>query len=388
MLDTVEHMVQEMDLSYLRMDGATPTSKRSALVDRFNSSEEIAVFLLTSRVGGVGLNLTGADRVLLVDPDWNPCVDMQARERAWRLGQKRQVTIYRLITRGTIEELIYHRQIVKNSMASAVLADPTALRSLRASDLSDLLAPPSQHSFLEHENHMVLGDEPQARGRKQKQTKEAEQEEEQEQGQGMEKGIKTEGGEDSLGGVEVENDDDFLLGHLMGAQHVHGALSHDVLYSGEATESREETSRRRQAEKTARQAADQASQALVSTRHRSRTSSLLSPVPVASTLQRDIPLSSAAIMASLKNLHGRSQPEPTSAQPTLASAVPITSELVHFFQKQPHLRATSAEVLVAFQNRISTDAAPLLRACLQSVAVLHQLKPVAQWVLKDSFATL
>jgi len=64
------------------------------------------VFLLTTRVGGLGINLTGANRVIIYDPDWNPATDAQARERAWRIGQNKQVTVYRLITAGTIEEKV------------------------------------------------------------------------------------------------------------------------------------------------------------------------------------------------------------------------------------------------------------------------------------------
>jgi len=71
--------------------------------------ETLFVFLLTTRVGGLGINLTGADRVIIFDPDWNPSTDTQARERAWRIGQSRPVTVYRLLTTGTIEEKIYHR---------------------------------------------------------------------------------------------------------------------------------------------------------------------------------------------------------------------------------------------------------------------------------------
>ena len=67
------------------------------------------MFLLTTKVGGLGVNLTGADRVIIFDPDWNPSTDVQARERAWRIGQHRHVTIFRLLTTGTIEEKIYHR---------------------------------------------------------------------------------------------------------------------------------------------------------------------------------------------------------------------------------------------------------------------------------------
>ena len=75
----------------------------------FVQDSNIYLFLLTTRVGGLGINLVGADRIIIYDPDWNPSTDTQARERAWRIGQKRQVTIYRLLTTGTIEEKIYHR---------------------------------------------------------------------------------------------------------------------------------------------------------------------------------------------------------------------------------------------------------------------------------------
>lgn len=75
----------------------------------FFQDKSIYVFLLTTKVGGLGVNLVGANRVIIFDPDWNPSTDTQARERTWRIGQKKNVTIYRLITSGTIEEKIYHR---------------------------------------------------------------------------------------------------------------------------------------------------------------------------------------------------------------------------------------------------------------------------------------
>lgn len=109
MLDILELSVQRLNLRYLRMDGSSSVRMRPRMISAFNSDPSIHVFLLTTRVGGLGVNLTGADRVLLYDPDWNPMTDVQARERAWRVGQKRQVTIYRLLTSGTIEEKIYHR---------------------------------------------------------------------------------------------------------------------------------------------------------------------------------------------------------------------------------------------------------------------------------------
>ncbi|KAI9333534.1 Rad26 protein [Zopfochytrium polystomum] len=121
MLDIVEKFVKAEGYAYRRMDGTTPIKARVSLVDEFNEKPSISVFLLTTRVGGLGVNLTGADRVVIVDPDWNPSTDIQARERAWRLGQTRPVAVYRLMTAGSIEEKIYHRQIHKQFLTQQVL---------------------------------------------------------------------------------------------------------------------------------------------------------------------------------------------------------------------------------------------------------------------------
>lgn len=124
--------------NFRRMDGSTPIKDRQNMVDEFNKSPNIHVFLLTTRVGGIGVNLTGADRVIIYDPDWNPSTDMQARERAWRLGQKRDVTIFRLMTKGTIEEKIYHRQIFKQFLTNKITRDPQQREGFQLSDLYDL----------------------------------------------------------------------------------------------------------------------------------------------------------------------------------------------------------------------------------------------------------
>ncbi len=111
---------------------------RIPLIDRFNHDESIFMFILTTRVGGIGVNLTGADRVVIFDPDWNPSTDMQARERALRIGQKKQVTVYRLVTAGTIEEKVLHRQIFKTFLTHKVLKDPRQRRFFDTKDMADL----------------------------------------------------------------------------------------------------------------------------------------------------------------------------------------------------------------------------------------------------------
>ncbi|CAM9862204.1 unnamed protein product [Scytosiphon promiscuus] len=138
MLNIIERFVINNGWSYGRLDGTTPVGTRQTLIDRFNNDGSIFVMLLTTRTGGVGVNLTGADRVILFDPDWNPSTDMQARERSWRVGQLRQVTVYRLVTAGTIEEKIYHRQIFKTALTNRVLQDPKQRRMFSADELGDL----------------------------------------------------------------------------------------------------------------------------------------------------------------------------------------------------------------------------------------------------------
>ncbi|TQV94225.1 hypothetical protein V2A60_002733 [Cordyceps javanica] len=138
MLNIIEKCMRDCSISYLRMDGETPVDQRQPMIDRFNNDPDVHVFLMTTRTGGLGTNLTGADRIIIFDPDWNPSTDLQARERAWRLGQNKPVKIYRLMTEGTIEEKIYHRQIFKQFMTNKVLKDPKQRSSYDLSDLYDL----------------------------------------------------------------------------------------------------------------------------------------------------------------------------------------------------------------------------------------------------------
>ncbi|KAI4132295.1 MAG: hypothetical protein LQ338_000756 [Usnochroma carphineum] len=139
MLDILEKFVRSLaGFNYRRMDGNTAIHARQGMVDEFNNNPDAHVFLLTTKVGGLGINLTGADRVIIYDPDWNPSTDVQARERAWRLGQKREVMIYRLMTAGTIEEKIYHRQLFKQFLTNKILKDPRQRQTFQMQDLHDL----------------------------------------------------------------------------------------------------------------------------------------------------------------------------------------------------------------------------------------------------------
>lgn len=109
MLDIIENDLFKKHMpgvTYLRLDGSIPPGQRHAVVTRFNNDPSIDVLLLTTQVGGLGLNLTGADTVIFVEHDWNPMKDLQAMDRAHRIGQKKVVNVYRLITRCTLEEKI------------------------------------------------------------------------------------------------------------------------------------------------------------------------------------------------------------------------------------------------------------------------------------------
>lgn len=121
-LDMFDKLCRSNNYGCLRLDGTMNVSKRQKLVDRFNDPEgEEFIFLLSSKAGGCGLNLIGANRLVLFDPDWNPAADQQALARVWRDGQKKDCFVYRFIATGTIEEKIFQRQSHKQSLSSCVV---------------------------------------------------------------------------------------------------------------------------------------------------------------------------------------------------------------------------------------------------------------------------
>jgi SNF2 family DNA or RNA helicase len=91
------------------LDGDVPIPRRDSICQDFNNNPDIFCFLLTNQVSGVGLNLVSADRAIIVDPDWNPANDNQSIDRIYRIGQKRDVIVYRLISSSSVEEHIYKR---------------------------------------------------------------------------------------------------------------------------------------------------------------------------------------------------------------------------------------------------------------------------------------
>ena len=138
-LALVRKAVEEAGLPYEYLDGRT--TDRQARVKRFQEDPECRLFLISLRAGGLGLNLTAAEYVFLLDPWWNPAVEAQAIDRAHRIGQTRQVFAYRLIARDSIEEKVLELQARKRDLADAVItADQGILKTLTREDLELLLA--------------------------------------------------------------------------------------------------------------------------------------------------------------------------------------------------------------------------------------------------------
>uniref|UniRef100_A0A5B7AQU5 DNA helicase n=1 Tax=Davidia involucrata TaxID=16924 RepID=A0A5B7AQU5_DAVIN len=118
MLDILEAFINLYGYTYMRLDGSTPPEERQTLMQRFNTNPKFFLFILSTRSGGVGINLVGADTVIFYDSDWNPAMDQQAQDRCHRIGQTREVHIYRLISESTIEE-----NILKKANQKRVLDD-------------------------------------------------------------------------------------------------------------------------------------------------------------------------------------------------------------------------------------------------------------------------
>ena len=121
LLNIIEEHLIDRDHTYLRLDGKTKVEERIEMIHKFNSLPNIFVFLISKKCGGTGLNITGANRVILFDPSWNPAVDQQAEDRVFRIGQRRDVQVFRLISEGTIEEMMYLREIYKQQLGNTVV---------------------------------------------------------------------------------------------------------------------------------------------------------------------------------------------------------------------------------------------------------------------------
>lgn len=129
MFEMIEGKLKQENIEYFKLTGQTKVDKRIELVDEFNRNEEIKVFLISLKAGGTGLNLTGADVVIHYDPWWNLAAENQATDRAYRIGQKNNVQVYKLITKNSIEEKIFELQEKKAKLIDDVLDTKTSFIS-------------------------------------------------------------------------------------------------------------------------------------------------------------------------------------------------------------------------------------------------------------------
>ena len=129
MFDLIEKEFEKNNIKYFKLTGATKVDERIKMVDEFNENKDIKVFLISLKAGGTGLNLTGADMVIHYDPWWNASAENQATDRAYRIGQKNNVQVYKLITKNSIEEKIYELQQKKSQLIDNMLDTKTSFIS-------------------------------------------------------------------------------------------------------------------------------------------------------------------------------------------------------------------------------------------------------------------
>lgn len=394
MLDILEEFVSYKDdslkgLKFLRMDGTTNISTRQSLVDEFNNGD-YDLFLLTTRVGGLGVNLTGANRIIIFDPDWNPSTDMQARERAWRIGQKREVSIYRLMVTGSIEEKIYHRQIFKQFLTNKILSDPKQKRFFKVGELQDLfsLGGESGHAVEE------LEEEVQKHTNSLKSSK-TEESDDFEQVVGMAGVSKLESfysGKESK--EKSQTEDERLIEGLLGESNLENAVTHETLVNSHSKASTGII------EKEAAKIADEALNALRRSRQATKKFSIGTPTwtgkfgqagrvgkKVKKTKSQQL-VGSSAILANLRKAQQQAEKLPkqsgTFNNEEVDASEGLLQKLRSFLNSRPGFFAPSLDVIghagVQLKGKEETIK---LRALLKSIATFD--KERKGWVLGEEF---
>jgi len=139
MLSIMRRFLDKEKIRYAYLDGAT--KNRQKVIEDFNGDPSLKVFLCSLKAGGLGINLTSANYVIIYDPWWNPAVERQAMDRVYRIGQTKEVFVYKLITKGTVEEKILTLQGKKKSLIDAVItSEAAAEKKITKEELEDLLA--------------------------------------------------------------------------------------------------------------------------------------------------------------------------------------------------------------------------------------------------------
>ncbi|KAJ3683172.1 hypothetical protein LUZ60_013399 [Juncus effusus] len=156
MLDIIAEKLRSDETKFYRLDGSTEARQRAKLIEDFqnDANDEVNVFLLTTRAGGAGITLTGASRVLIVDPAWNPSIDNQSVDRAYRIGQQKNVIVYRLMTCGTIEEKICKLQNMKSRLFRTVTEEKSFIRYFSEKETHDIFRLPDNTEFNISKTHL------------------------------------------------------------------------------------------------------------------------------------------------------------------------------------------------------------------------------------------
>ncbi|KAI9646884.1 DNA repair protein rhp26 [Ciborinia camelliae] len=406
MLDILEAFVKRLGgFNYLRMDGGTAIKDRQTLVDQFNNDPNMHVFLLTTKVGGLGVNLTGANRVIIFDPDWNPSTDVQARERAWRLGQKKEVTIYRLMTAGTIEEKIYHRQIFKQLLTNKILKDPKQRQTFAMKDLYDLFTLGDQEGGTTETGEMFKGTEVQFSKASSPSTSRSLSVD---PGQGD-----SESDLRNLAGVaELEqfndpseekdkesNEESRLMEGIFARSGVHSALEHDQIINGK----RKVSADRGMIEREAKRVAAESAAAL---RRAGEAARSIAPGTVTWTgeygsagrpanVRRGAGPSSSSVLSSLSNRQGITQPSSSSSSRAATPNRPVGrqnhdfAKMIVDFIKSMGGSVPSQAVVNHFNRYCTSDRVTAqFKHTLTEVAICEQgtnSRMRAKWVLRDEF---
>lgn len=393
MLDILEEFIkfkepELSDIRYLRMDGTTSIQVRQTLVDRFNN-ESYDVFLLTTRVGGLGVNLTGANRIIIYDPDWNPSTDLQARERAWRIGQKREVSIYRLMISGTIEEKIYHRQIFKQFLMDKVLSDPKQKRFFKTKELQDLFSLGGEQGY----STETLNEEVEKHTKKLKDesTKDSDDLDQVTNLDGVSKL------ESFYDGKEVsesnKEDDERLMEGLLGEKSLENIATHEQMIKSHSVGSSKIV--KREAERIANQALE----ALRISRKETKKYDIGTPTWTGKfgtagkvnkpNLKKNIKkgTGSASILSNIRKANTQVKKSPTDSDTTNADTNTNKEKLlsiINFLKKQENFEASSRDILNNLGVHIN-DEEDLIktRALLKSIGNFSNNKKV--WVLKSEF---
>ena len=415
MMFIFEKFVQNHGYTYMKMDGGTAISSRQGLIARFNQDESIFVFLLTTKVGGLGINLTGANRVIIYDPDWNPSTDIQARERAWRIGQTKNVTVYRLLTSGTIEEKMYQRQIFKTYLTNKILKDPKQSRFFKSNQLMDLFTYTPGHknttetgSIFASRNVEITKSDVKERAKQMKQAIIEDNASGNSEGHSKKKGkkgkkrksckVKVDGEDiDSVVGVSsyettdpaetntADQDDTFTLAKIFNSSSVHSALQHDTIVG----ETHHDITL---VEEEANRVATQAAKALIKSRNEIRKKKSAITTSDSSAPKRpkfgnksigsnSNGSGSSVILKKIRERNGLDEPVTDDVKNKNYSLI---AQLRVFISSKEGM-VTTAQVISEFQSKVSVPDNAIFKSLLMELCTFKRKHDVGYWHLREKF---